>query len=55
MRSIVLYLAALGWTICAAASWVGGDPASEYCLYFVLAYQALTAALILETEKRRRG
>ena len=50
MRSIILYLVALVWTVRAAASWVGGDPSSEYCLYFVLVFQALTAAIILERD-----
>ena len=55
MRSIVFALSALGWVASAASSWIGGDPASEYCLYFILAYQALMTALILETAEGGRG
>ena len=50
MKSIILNLAALVWTILAALSCIDGDPASEYCLYFVLAYQALTVDIILERD-----
>ena len=43
MISIVLNLAALVWATSAIFSAIDGDPASEYCLYFILAFQALIA------------